>query len=576
VEHFHYYTLGAEFVVRTDADGVRFIYDRANQKQKRFLRRAEGWAMRLNTFNYTIEFVKGTDNIADPSSRLFFSEAPAEEYDEGEMPCEIARITITADADIVFNDDHMPIQEVRLLTRTCPELQRVIQAIESQSWPKDLDIYESVRDELEVINDIVVRRGLVVPPLSLRAKALRIAHVGHQGMTKTKSVLKELVWWPRMNSAVEDWVAGCRACILTGRKHVPVPMQRTLLPEGPWDYVAIDHCGPFAVFGGVHVVCIVDYYTRYITAAIVKSTGWIYLKPVLDDVFGRLGAPAAIKSDNGPPFSGSEYRQYCDANGIERVFSFPLNPQQNGMAEAAMKHVNSAAQHAAVEGKSLRDTLVARIRAHNDAQHRETGEVPSQLLFGRRLRRGLPSVLSTHVQVDRDAMRERDFESKAKKKKVEDRRRRAKDSDVSIGDTVVLERAVKRKGDTRFDPEELIVTDVRAGDLTLQPNVGKPIHRDITKVRKLPEPPVIVTPDSPHTPQRREWPSAEEDMRPPSPFLTATQQAPEMGVEETAHGSTNRDENVTADRPMGPPRPKRNKPMAFDGYTLYEVRKERD
>jgi RNase H-like domain found in reverse transcriptase/Reverse transcriptase (RNA-dependent DNA polymerase)/Integrase zinc binding domain len=529
VEHYHYYTLGAHFTIKTDADGVRFIFNQENPKPRRFLRRAEGWAMRLNTFNYNILFVSGVENIADPSSRLFQSEEPASEYVESEMPCEIANIQIRANEDIVYAASHMPIQEVRMMTTTCQEMQRVIQAMESRQWPDDLQNYESIRDELEIINDVVVKLGVIVLPVGLRAKALNIAHEGHHGMSKTKSMLKEVVWWPKMNHDVDDWVAGCRECILTGRGERPAPMQRTKLPEGSWDYVAMDYCGPFAAFGGVHVIGIVDYFSRFITAAIVKSTSWKHLEPVLEEIFGRWGLPATIKSDNGAPFSSIAYKLYCDQRGIDRVFSFPLNPQQNGMAEASMKHINLAAQHASIGKKPLGDALNARIRAHNDSAHRVTGEVPSQVMMGRHLRRGLPSMLPVHVRVDTEAMRERDSEEKAKKKEYEDARRHAKRPRIEVGDKVVLEREDKRKGESRFDEEELTVQETRRGDLTLVPACGKPIRRDITKVRRLPTPPLVMNAGSANKPQgndmdttpRIHWPTTEEDQRPPSPFLSS-------------------------------------------------------
>jgi hypothetical protein len=163
------------------------------------------------------------------------------------------------------------------------------------------------------------------------------------------------------------------------------------------------------------------------------------------------------------------------------------------MAEAAMKHINRAAQHASVEGTPLGKTLGERIRAHNDAEHTETRLVPSQVMWGRRLRRGLPSQRPARVVIDVEAMRERDRAAKLRKKTTEDRRRRAKDTTIMVGDKVVLERAVKRKGDTHFGHEEWTVKEMRRGDLTLQLPDGTETRRDVSKVKKLP--PVTVTSD---------------------------------------------------------------------------------
>lgn len=71
VEHFSYFLLGRHFTLRTDAKGVAFILDRSRENSKRALTRADGWALRLSPYSYDVEYVKGRENIADPSSRLY-------------------------------------------------------------------------------------------------------------------------------------------------------------------------------------------------------------------------------------------------------------------------------------------------------------------------------------------------------------------------------------------------------------------------------------------------------------------------------------------------------------------------
>jgi RNase H-like domain found in reverse transcriptase/Reverse transcriptase (RNA-dependent DNA polymerase)/Integrase zinc binding domain/Integrase core domain len=585
-EHFHYYTLGACFTIKTDAEGISFIFDKANVKLKRFVTRAEGWAMRLSTFNYTVEFVKGEDNIADSSSRLFQSSAEPVDFDEGEMPCEIANVQFTTINDIAYGEDHMPIQQVRMETARCVELQGVIRAMETQNWPEHLKLYQAAREDLAVVNGVLSRLGLIVPPVNLRPKAVDIAHKGHHGMSKTKSVLKEVMWWPRMYRAVEDWVAGCRTCILTGRSEETVPMQRTILPEGSWDYVAMDFCGPFAAFGGVHVIVIIDYFSRYAVAAIVKSTGWKHLLPVFEEVFGRLGLPKTMKSDNGAPFNGDAYKKYCVDHGIDRVNSFPEDPKQNGMAEAAMKHVNAAAQHASVEGIPLAEALRERVMAHNDSEHRETREVPSHVLWGRRLRRNLPSLRPTHEKVDVERMRAQDFASKQDKKQAEDRRRHAKETVIVVGDKVVLLRPDKRKGQTRFGPDEWTVKKIRQGDLTLVLPNGTETMRNITKVKRLPEsntslPRGIATQGS----QALWSPQAEdqrlpspvlpppvrdsESQRPPSPFLTSAMWSPDQTMTPAAPDS----QQLATPAPVGRPKRKVQPPARLKDCVLNAAEK---
>lgn len=117
VEHFSYFLLGRRFTLRTDAKEATFIFNRSRESSKRALTRADGWALRLSLYNYTIEYVKGSDNIADPSSRLY--EGRDEPFDEASSPLEVAHIEANA-VGFVTED------EIRECTKKDKILQQVI------------------------------------------------------------------------------------------------------------------------------------------------------------------------------------------------------------------------------------------------------------------------------------------------------------------------------------------------------------------------------------------------------------------------------------------------------------------
>lgn len=288
-----------------------------------------------------------------------------------------------------------------------------------------------------------------------------------------------------MGKAVEDWVERCRACVLSSRKGPPTPMNRTELPEAPWDFIATDFCGPYAIHGGIYVLVIVDYYSRYMLAMTLKSTDFASTVKCFDVIFDQHGFPKAMKSDNGPPFNSKDYREYCANRGIAPVFSWPLTPQQNGMAEKAMQIVDKAMQAASAEGRDFRKTLAEAIRAHNTAVHRTTNVVPSDVMFARKLRRTLPLLGSAIFLTNDEEIRERDWAEKQRAKQREDKKRGARESRIMVGDKVVLRRSTKLKGQTNYDPEELVVTQKRKGDLTMKTAAGGVVKRNITLAKKV-------------------------------------------------------------------------------------------
>ena len=62
------------------------------------------------------------------------------------------------------------------------------------------EYYNNVRDELTLTDDNILLRGKnVVIPASLIHQVVALAHQGHQGIVKTKELLRSKVWFPQMN-----------------------------------------------------------------------------------------------------------------------------------------------------------------------------------------------------------------------------------------------------------------------------------------------------------------------------------------------------------------------------------------
>ncbi len=67
-----------------------------------------------------------------------------------------------------------------------------------------------VFEELCVNDDGVVLRGhRIVLSESLRMCALKIAHEWHQGVSKTKALVRTKIWFPGIDQLVEDLMANC-------------------------------------------------------------------------------------------------------------------------------------------------------------------------------------------------------------------------------------------------------------------------------------------------------------------------------------------------------------------------------
>ena len=77
-------------------------------------------------------------------------------------------------------------------------------ALTYRNWPTtntdpDLKLYSDIKDELTIMqNGIILRSHRICMPKNLQKEVVDLAHRGHQGMTRTKQLLREKVWFPGM------------------------------------------------------------------------------------------------------------------------------------------------------------------------------------------------------------------------------------------------------------------------------------------------------------------------------------------------------------------------------------------
>ena len=77
------------------------------------------------------------------------------------------------------------------------ELQELIKCVEEESIDhKDADLrkYSNVFNELAVVDGLVLRGERIVVPQTLREAMAKIAHEGHQGIVRTKQLLRAYVY----------------------------------------------------------------------------------------------------------------------------------------------------------------------------------------------------------------------------------------------------------------------------------------------------------------------------------------------------------------------------------------------
>ena len=72
---------------------------------------------------------------------------------------------------------------------------------------------------------------------------IALAHEGHQAITKMKAYLRSQMWFPTMDSLIDNFVRSCLACQATTPQQRYEPLTLAPIPEGPWQQLAMDFKG---------------------------------------------------------------------------------------------------------------------------------------------------------------------------------------------------------------------------------------------------------------------------------------------------------------------------------------------
>ena len=466
-EHFHLYLYGNSFTLVTDHKALEAIWNNPKSKPPA---RIERWGLRLQPYNFRVEYRKGAENPADYMSR----------HPVPTQTCEPPRAVKVAEEYVNFVAQHatpkaMTLAEIKEETLKDPILQRVRTHIRENTWHKitsdtqhatTLQKYKQVSSELTVshTDDIILRGTRIVIPSSFEHRVLQLAHEGHQGIVKTKSLLRTKVWFPNIDQKAEHTVRNCLACQANTPVTQSEPLKMSELPEAPWHTVSADFYGPLPT--GEYLLVIVDEYTRYPVVEIVRSTSANTVIPVFDRVFSMFGIPRVLKTDNGPPFNSDYLSKFAGHLGFHHRKITPLWPQANATAERFMRTLGKAVRVAETQSIPWKQTLNTFLREYRSTPHSSTEASPAELMFQRKIYTKLPT-LTTAVENDIYLkIRERDQTAKAKMKVNSDTRRHAKPNTLVPGDTVLHRQPKHNKLTTPYSSESYTVSKVKGSMIT--------------------------------------------------------------------------------------------------------------
>ncbi|XP_040066786.1 uncharacterized protein K02A2.6-like [Ixodes scapularis] len=360
--------------------------------------------------------------------------------------------------------------EVVEATASEQHLQEVIAALKSPAiWRNPaLRDFVSIQHELSVADNGLLLKGTrLVLPAALQQRAISLAHVGYQGITKTTKLMKQKVWFPHLDTKVQTALKTCMPCQATIQYQHADPIAIPEKPSRPWEALSLDFAGPFP--NGKYLMVLMDDTSRYPVVKILSSLTSQSVINSITKIFSILGIPKVIKTDNGPPFRSHDFKQFAHTLGFRHQRITPHWPQANREVERFMRTLKRFIQATTLENNSWTSKLGKLLMAYRATPHSAAETPPFGVLFGRSMGYLLPSCsYNSPPQKWQDT----DLQNRTKHKIYADKRRHARPHNLTVGDRVLSKQNQRNKLTPAYDPKSYHVIDVKGTQITARRDHG--------------------------------------------------------------------------------------------------------
>ena len=336
LKSFRHLVLGYKIEVFSDHQPLRVLF------QKKLPEGQLGrWALLLQEFDITVNYIKGKANVlADSLSRIYNNVV------ETEQDCVDEISDFVAATNWVEGWTDSELQQLQIDDVKVGSIIRQLQSGKKISdGDKVLRNYVLVNGILmyrKVITKCDIRKVVLttVIPEALEAKAISIAHesawAGHMGIDRTFIAANQCYSFNNMKSKITKFIQNCHACKAANAvRHKPVPARKYPLPEKPFAVLALDLLGPLKVTqsGNKYIIVITDFLTRYSWMQALPDRSTYSITNALKIFVNLYDTPRILLSDNAAELTSEILRDLCKSYGIRKLEVAPYHPASNGVVE---------------------------------------------------------------------------------------------------------------------------------------------------------------------------------------------------------------------------------------------------
>lgn len=388
VNYFRPYLYGNHFKIITDHIPIKYL--NSKYKGKEFSQRNQRWLLKLQEYNFEIEYLKGKENkVADFLSRL--ENAPKiNEDNESESNMELTETVHSVDEQQL---DHIGIKEeivnkyktqlILTYSKITNEImilheRRIIylNPLEGVDKIKDVlirfikkgktGIYSEVEDhDYNKVQQVIVElfsmnekvkfikctdRASEVETEEEIHKQISLYHTKesmHSGINETYYTLKNKFFFPKLQQQIQLVINNCKKCQEIKYDRKPIK-PKYKLTETPKQKNQIIHLDIFHIQKKAFLT-IIDKLTKFAVGYVITDRNWRSKKAILIEHFSKFGKPEKIISDN--EFKSEHILDFLNKNNVEIHFTKPNS--HTGNADIERLHSTILEKITGIEEKDL-------------------------------------------------------------------------------------------------------------------------------------------------------------------------------------------------------------------------------
>lgn len=161
--------------------------------------------------------------------------------------------------------------------------------------------------------------------------------LGHLGVRKTLSKIRQSYYWPGWQRDTRLCIAGCERCSKRKGPNRTKRAQMQIVETGRTiEKIAIDFWDelPETMRGNRYILAVSDYYLKWSESCPMPTIeARTVAKIVVEEFIVWYGVPLAIHSDQGRQFENLLFIEMFTLLNIHKTHTTPFHPQSNGMVE---------------------------------------------------------------------------------------------------------------------------------------------------------------------------------------------------------------------------------------------------